>query len=73
MAGNVCEWCWDRNGLYSSGSANNPKGPDLELYRIVRGGSWQYIAIFMRCSFRGHNKPSLSDYCHGFRCVTRAD
>ena len=40
MAGNVFEWCWDWNALYSSDAQINPHGPASGEYRVVRGGCW---------------------------------
>lgn len=40
MSGNVCEWCQDRYGSYSSSSQTNPTGPVTGNGRVFRGGSW---------------------------------
>jgi formylglycine-generating enzyme required for sulfatase activity len=40
MSGNVCEWCQDRYGSYSSTSQTNPTGPASGTERVFRGGSW---------------------------------
>lgn len=42
MAGNVWERCWDWYGSYSYGPQTDPRGPTSGLYRVVRGGSWDY-------------------------------
>ena len=37
MTGNVCEWCWDWYGTYSSKPQSNPRGAVAGLYKVVRG------------------------------------
>lgn len=54
MSGNVCEWCNDRYGTYSSAPQENPKGADVGEERVIRGGSWAHEAIYCR------NKSRLS-------------
>ena len=58
MSGNVCEWCQDRYGSYSSGSQTNPTGASGGSYRVVRGGSWDFLARISRVSVRRHRTPS---------------
>lgn len=41
MSGNVCEWCQDWRGDYSSEPQTNPTGPTSGIHRIARGGSWR--------------------------------
>ena len=52
MSGNVCEWCQDWIGSYSSSAQTNPKGPSSGSDRVLRGGSWYYGARYCRMAFR---------------------
>jgi sulfatase modifying factor 1 len=73
MAGNVYEWCWDwhDSGYYGSspGSDPDPRGPSSGTSRLLRGGSWDYLAYISRCAFRCNLTPDRSIYSIGFRCV----
>ena len=42
MTGNVREWCWDwlDTDYYKKSPADNPKGPKVGYYRVMRGGAW---------------------------------
>ena len=44
MSGNVCEWCQDWFGTYSSDAQTNPVGPSTSWGRVLRGGDWYYDA-----------------------------
>lgn len=52
MSGNVWEWCYDRDGEYTSDSQINPQGPNVGNSRIYRGGCWYSDATSCRVSFR---------------------
>ena len=69
MSGNVCEWCQDWYGGYSSSSVTNPKGHSGGDNRVYRGGSWSYFARFCRVSYRDSDPPSLSINFLGLRLV----
>lgn len=69
MAGNVCEWCWDRNHGYASESQTDPTGPTTGSARLVRGSSWNYYATSCRTAFRDAIGPSHRANYLGFRSV----
>ncbi len=72
MSGNVWEWCSDWYGNYSSGSVNNPTGPDSGLYRVCRGGCCYCDAGYCRSASRcGFTPDGRYDYL-GFRLCRSA-
>ncbi len=58
MSGNVCEWCQDGYGAYSSGAQVNPTGPASGWSRVIRGGGWIFDAWYCRVSNRDNCSPS---------------
>lgn len=76
MAGNVCEWCWDRysSSYYDSSPFSDPLGPSTGGERVLRGGSWFGYAYGCRVAAREYHFPGLGvtlDYFIGFRPVRR--
>ena len=67
MHGNVMEWTADWHGEYSPAPSSDPKGPDRGSRRVVRGGSWNYIAGYCRSSNRYWFAPSVRFDALGFR------
>jgi len=76
MSGNVCEWCSDWYGDYSSFSQTNPTGPVSGKYRVIRGGDYSVryflCSYFCRCNgvdvTRGGFFTRVDDR-HGLRLV----
>lgn len=67
MSGNVCEWCSDWFGSYSSTSQVDPKGSSRGTYRVCRGGSWYYPAKDCRVFVRDGGTPQTVSNDMGFR------
>ena len=69
MSGNVCEWVEDWYGAYPGGPVIDPIGPSTGSYRVIRGGSWNLNARYLRASFRLNFDPGNPWYNVSFRLV----
>ena len=58
MNGNVCEWCSDWYGSYSSVAQTDPAGPSTGSYRVGRGGSLNSFATYCRVASRNLSTPT---------------
>ncbi len=70
MHENVWEWCadpWHENykGAPSDGSVWESGGN--KEYRVRRGGSWNYNAVYCRCAYRYRNSAGVGNNGYGFR------
>ena len=70
MSGNVWEWVQDWKGDYSSGSQQNPQGPSSGSRRVLRGGSWDLVASYVRTATRSYDSPSVCFSFIGFRLAS---
>jgi formylglycine-generating enzyme required for sulfatase activity len=69
LAGNVWEWGADWYGDYPSERQENPSGPSVGDWRVVRGGSWSTLWIYVRAVYRNYVRPVGRYGGFGFRCV----
>ena len=73
MQGNVYEWCLDEYGEYPSETAFTVEdAPQAGVigesgYRVVRGGSFDNRAMFVRSAYRFNVEPGYQYYSIGFR------
>ena len=66
MSGNVWEWVWDWYGLTLPGG-RDPVGPKAGSLRVVRGGSWDFTAMYLRVASRSRFNPDDRYTFIGFR------
>ncbi len=69
MHGNVWEWCadWFGDRYYQDSPAQDPPGPEGGETRILRGGSFYYIASSCRAAIRFGRRPDSRSNLDGFR------
>ncbi|MBN1426510.1 formylglycine-generating enzyme family protein [Candidatus Fermentibacteria bacterium] len=72
-SGNVYEWCndWYLWNYYEYSPSSDPPGPESELQRVNRGGSWYGYAMNCRSAARAADDPGVVYPDLGFRVVRR--
>ncbi len=73
LAGNVAEWVEDVfSPEFDAAPRTNPKGPPSGAWRVVRGGSFNQPAPYLRGASRGFAPPGMRQPWLGFRCAAPA-
>ncbi|MEA5138568.1 formylglycine-generating enzyme family protein [Arcicella rigui] len=69
MTGNVNEWCfdWYSSDYYKISPINNPINKSVDVYKVYRGGGWNWEPKFSRNSNRAAIEPTVRYYNIGFR------
>ncbi len=67
MHGNVFELCSDWYGALDTTETVDPTGVTSGEYRVIRGGCWNYGALYLRSAYRYAIDPSFGDQKYGFR------
>ena len=71
MNGNVWEWVHDRyeRDFYSHSDGDNPKGPAVGRFNVIRGGGWYSDERALRSRNRQWFAPEVGEISIGFRCA----
>jgi formylglycine-generating enzyme required for sulfatase activity len=69
MHGNVFEWCQDYYGPLSAETQNDPKGPSMGAFHVIRGGAWNSEAVYCRSAHRTFSSDPGNNI--GFRVVSK--
>jgi formylglycine-generating enzyme required for sulfatase activity len=71
MTGNVAEWTGDhyQPDYYAESEPDDPKGPEVGQYRVLRGGGWYSGNAQLRIKNRQWFDPNFGEISIGFRCA----
>ena len=69
MHGNAWQWCADWHGkdYYGKSPADDPTGPRIGYFRLLRGGSWKSEPYFAGSAHRNWCAPDGRHFDAGFR------
>jgi len=71
-AGNVWEWTQSKFAKYPYRLDDGREELVGGEIRVLRGGSWYYVASLARCAYRYRHSPDGRSNAAGFRCVLRS-
>lgn len=71
MHGNAWEMCndWNSSDYYTTGPIDDPPGPETGLFRVTRGGAWDWPARYARAAQRGAHFVGQTSANEGFRPI----
>ena len=69
LSGNVWEWTSSQYVEYPYDAVGDGKVGDEESRRVLRGGSFQFLAAYARSAHRGGHEPDRAANDLGFRCA----
>jgi formylglycine-generating enzyme required for sulfatase activity len=71
MSGNVDEWCndWYLSNYYTISENENPLGPAMAQFKVIRGGSWYNNEDKLTVTNRRATNPENKKSTIGFRVV----
>jgi len=72
MVGNVSEWCSSLYQTYPYNRDDGRENPTASGTRVLRGGSWNNYADYIRCAKRYGIDPTEENFYAGFRCARDA-
>lgn len=72
LSGNVWEWVsdWYSETYYQGSPTENPTGPEGTTNKVLRGGGWINLPLYLRVSSRGFDPYFNSSADTGFRCAS---
>jgi formylglycine-generating enzyme required for sulfatase activity len=73
LGGNAAEWVSDWWAPVLDLRGHNPTGADYGDYKVVRGGSWEDVAMDITTTARSYHTPERGSPTIGFRCAKDLD